>query len=158
VPLIDNPSMGLSVLLFLANVAVFTLSTVGMINVSNLTASCGSELRIFMLGVSCESTLNVAFFARLSFVENASDGEWAITACVAFCLYVIQVSMAAWGILSLVWAYSDEACFASGLDTINFATTCVCTCIGLNSMTILSVKFIFLPSIASQLRGLRDFK
>mmetsp|Transcript_97313 Transcript_97313/g.172273 ORF Transcript_97313/g.172273 Transcript_97313/m.172273 type:complete len:172 (-) Transcript_97313:87-602(-) len=157
-PLLENPSMAVCIVLMIANMLCFFVSSAGTIYESTVRTKCYVPLWEFSAALGLESVIAAGFFFRVARIEIDSDSTWIMLGTVGFCINVAQVVFMLTGFVLLNYAAADALCKKEMQSMAWFLFVSELMLIFVIIITIVAFYFLFVPSFGMQLRSLRDFK
>ncbi|CAJ1334370.1 unnamed protein product [Effrenium voratum] len=153
-PLLDNPSVALCVISMALDIFLFFVSSLGVIFASLLQQSCDIPLWWFLALVGLVAALSSVLYARMSWMEHASDRVWMKYGFLTFLVFIMQGGTMVWGAYLCWLAMASASC---AQDVLNFTLVCTGLLAVIEVIGCFSVYLVFIPSFMFQLRDAAKF-
>lgn len=153
-PLLDNPSVALCVISMFMDFFLFFVSSLGVIFASLLQQTCEIPLWYFLAFVGLVASVSAVLYARMSWMEHASDRIWMLYGFLTFAVFLLQGGTMVWGGYLCYLAMDSTQC---AVDVLNFTLVCTGLLAIIEFIGFISVYFVFIPSFMIQLRAAAKF-
>eukprot|EP00929_Paragymnodinium_shiwhaense_P110164 TRINITY_DN76910_c0_g1_i1.p1 TRINITY_DN76910_c0_g1~~TRINITY_DN76910_c0_g1_i1.p1 ORF type:complete len:181 (+),score=33.12 TRINITY_DN76910_c0_g1_i1:59-601(+) len=151
-PLLDNPSVGLCVIIMIMSVASWAFSGLALLRSELRGVTCAADVRGMLLGVVLLSAINGMFKCYMSFKVRACDFEWTAICWSTLAINGSQIFLLVWTAMDFVTILTS--CFQTDVILYLVLTLGWCLYCATVTLDVLGFYSLFLPSFALQFRKL----